>query len=145
MPRPRDLNLRGPVQESGRGGRPRPVADAAHGEERGRGGALAEAVEFLRLPKDTVWTVVRTHLLSEIARQHARIIRLHIKRLVAMKILEREPASLGVPVNPKRRRAFGPNTYMIRVRYELAFGDDKTDRYLAGIETVDENLEPEED
>jgi hypothetical protein len=43
---------------------------------------------------------VRTHLLSEITRQHARIIRLHIKRLVAMKILEREPASLGVPVNP---------------------------------------------
>ena len=100
MPRPRDLNLRGPVQESGRGGRPRPVADAARGEARGRGGALAEAVEFLRLPKDTVWRVVRTHLLSEITRQHARIIRLHIKRLVAMKILEREPASLGVPVNP---------------------------------------------
>jgi hypothetical protein len=34
---------------------------------------------------------------------------------------------------------------MIRVKYELAFADPEVAKYLAGIETVDENLEPEED
>lgn len=97
--------------------------------------------EFQRWYRDTLWLVVRIQFLADACRQTPNEIRRHLHWLVAVGLAERAPGHVGEPVNKQKISDYGENTWLIRIKYELAFHDPVVAAWREGCGFVPDDEE----